>query len=142
MIQILTATSLYRGRSFSSDVTIDGSINNETLDSMQSNITSLQSKLNSAWINLGTTSIFDYFPYNDKTGIYTCYNRADLPSGISKYYTTPWYVVLKAHEKLILFHDDCIYFTGASGGTWAKTWNLLSCKKNKSYKNNYNWIYR
>lgn len=85
-------------------------------------MTSLQSKLNSAWINLDTTSIFEFFPYNDRTGIWTLFNGADLPSEVTEHSSTPWYMVLKAHERMILFHDTGFYFTGASGKVWNKVW--------------------
>lgn len=85
--------------------------------------------MGSTWINLNEESIFDYFPYNDKTGIWTLYNGTDLPSEVSahasSYGSSPWYTVLKACDRMILFYETGVYLTCASGGKWYKTWEKL-----------------
>ena len=81
--------------------------------------------MGSTWINLNEESIFDYFPYNDKTGIWTLYNGTDLPSEVSAHASTPWYTVLKAYERMILFYETGVYLACAAGGKWGKTWKKL-----------------
>ena len=99
------------------------------INELNDNLRVLQSRLGSTWINLNEESIFDYFPYNDKTGIWTLYNGTDLPSEVSahasSYGSSPWYTVLKACERMILFYETGVYLACASGKKWYKTWEKL-----------------
>ena len=101
------------------DLIVNGNIESHTIDELKNMINVQAAKLNSTWINLEEKSIFDYFPYNDKTGIYSCFNGTDLPSTMTK---DSWFVVLKSHEKMFIFGDTGIYGTNSHGGTWTRDW--------------------
>lgn len=101
------------------DLIVNGNIEGYTIDELKNMINGQSANSNSAWIDLNKQSIFDYFPCNGETGIYSCYNATDLPSGMSE---DSQFVVLKSHEMMFIFDYTDIYYTSCYEGAWENYW--------------------
>ena len=121
------------------DTTVDGILNvtgnitSPTIDELRSMINGQSANSNGAWIDLNKQSIFDYFPCDGETGIYSCYNATDLPAEMNE---DSKFIVLKSHESMVIFYYTDIYYTSCyEEGVWANYWQAYTL--NLSYTLSY-----